>query len=452
MPTAANSRQQETGTFCMRKKYEWTNQSVLAFASGADPVATMENRARALALSAMDEGWSGPPFDPLALAQRLGVALEARGDIPDARLVPSQDNALVLEYNPTRPRGRLRFSVAHELAHTLFEDCAERVRHRGGDVAAGRDNWQLEVLCNIGAAELLMPSGSFTQLANERLSIQKVMDIRKEYDVSVEACLIRLIKLARTPSAAFCASEHEHGGYRVDYVIPAAGYDCPVAVGQRIPQGSVVSEANAIGFTALGVEEWVAGKPLQVECVGLSPYPGSVVPRVVGLLIASDTAQYRPAAIKEVDGDALEPRGSGKRLIAHIIPDTNAGWGGRGFAAQLRRRFPEVWTQFKAETTERCRAPSLGEVYRAEISEGISVVHMVAQHGIGASATPRLRYTALAQCLADVRRLAGCLDASVHMPRIGTGHGGASWDVVRELIEEELVGEGVQTTVYRLPA
>lgn len=246
----------------MTKKYRWTNRSVLDFASGADPVAKMEGQARSLALTAMDDGWGGPPFDPLALAQRLGIATTARGDIPDARLVPIGDGKLVLEYNPTRPRGRLRFSIAHEIAHTLFPDCAERVRHRGGDIAAGIDDWQLEVLCNIGAAELLMPSGSFTQLADQRLSIQKVMDVRKEYDVSVEACLIRLIKLARTPCAAFCASAHEDGGYNVDYVIPTLGYDCPVSVGQRIPHGSAVSQANAIGFTAVATEEWVAGKQL----------------------------------------------------------------------------------------------------------------------------------------------------------------------------------------------
>lgn len=435
----------------MAKNYQWTNRSVLTFAAGADPVTTMESRARALALKAMDDGWGGPPFDPLMLAQRLGFVVEARGDIPDARLVPVNKDTMVLEYNPTRPRGRLRFSIAHEIAHTLFEDSAERVRHRGGDVTAAHDNWQLEVLCNIGAAELLMPSGSFTQLADQHLSIQKVMDIRKEYDVSVEACLIRLIKLARTPCAAFCASAHQDGGYKVDYVIPALGYDCPVSVGQRVPKASAVAEANAIGYSAVGVEEWVVGKPLRVECVGLAPYPGGLVPRVVGLLIAAEGTEYRAPEITEVDGDALQPRGTGPRLVAHVIPDTNTVWGGNGFASQLRRRFPDVWVRFRGEMTAMQRHPTLGEVFVAPIGDGISVAHMVAQRGIGASANQRLRYSALAECLTEVRKMANDLGASVHMPRVGTGHGGASWDVVKELIAEELVDKGVATTVYRRP-
>src|SRR5262249_6210057 len=108
----------------------WTHPSVSLFAHGEDPVVEVERRAPELALRAMDEGWTGPPFDPFWLAEWLRIPLEARGDIPDARLVPS-GQASVLQYNPMRPRGRLRFSVAHEIAHTLFPDHAERVRNRG---------------------------------------------------------------------------------------------------------------------------------------------------------------------------------------------------------------------------------------------------------------------------------------------------------------------------------
>lgn len=434
----------------MAKKFTWTNSSVLKFAAGADPVEAMEAKAREFALTAMDEGWSGPPFDPLLLAKKLGMLLEARGDIPDARIVPAASNKVILEYNPTRPRGRLRFSIAHEVAHTFFPDHAERVRHRGGDITAGNDNWQLEVLCNIGAAELLMPSGSFTELIGTELSIDKVSEVRKEFDVSMEACLIRLVKLARTPCAAFCASAHQDGRYKVDYVIPALGWDCPVSVGQLVPKASVVGEANAIGHTAKGIEAWVASQPMRVECMGLAPYPGSVVPRVVGLLIAAKGTDYAAPEIKEVRGDALEPKGLGPKLVAHVIPDTNTVWGGNGFASQMRRSFPDVWTDFRKEAGAK-RPPALGNVYFGALTDGICVAHMVAQRGIGTSSTQRLRYAALAQCLGEVREKAKSLGASVHMPRVGTGHGGANWQVVKELIAEELVDKGIATTVYSLP-
>ena len=42
----------------MRKNFAWTNSSVVSFASGRDPVQEMEERARNLALRAIDEGWT----------------------------------------------------------------------------------------------------------------------------------------------------------------------------------------------------------------------------------------------------------------------------------------------------------------------------------------------------------------------------------------------------------
>lgn len=435
----------------MATAYKWTNPSVLAFAQGQDPVEMMERAAREVALAAMDEGWTGPPFDPLNLAERRGLKIDARGDIPDARLIPTAYGS-VLQYNPTRPRGRLRFSIAHEIAHTLFPDHDEQVRNRlTHDTYARGDNWQLEVLCNIGAAELLMPAGSFSDWAKETPSIQKVMDLRKQFNVSVEACIIRLVKLSAQPMAAFCASVHDDGSRRVDYVISSSGWRCPVKVGQRVPASSVLEEATEIGFTAIRQEEWVNQHPLQVECVALAPYPGSAEPRVVGLLIEPETAGYSPRAVDEVDGDALQPRGGGRKLLVHVVPNTSHAWGGAGFASSLRRRFPDTWSTFRDHYAREHSTPRLGEVVFADVSDDLSVAHMVAQAGIGQSSVQRLRYAALSECLKKVQEHACDLNATVHMPRIGTGHGGANWQLIRELISDELVDKGIKTTVYRLP-
>jgi O-acetyl-ADP-ribose deacetylase (regulator of RNase III) len=434
----------------MARHTQWTNLSVLAFADGEDPVNHMEAKARELALKAMDDGWDGPPYDPLALARWIKLPVEARADIPDARTVPTADGKLLLEYNPMRPRGRLRFSIAHEIAHTLFADCAAEVRNRGSNSFVAPDNWQLEVLCNIGAAELLMPLGSFSELAGEELSIKSAGELRKRFDISMEACLIRLVKLARTRCAAFGASKHSDGKYRVDYVIPAPGWINQVPGNDVVPEGSAISEATAIGFTSIGDEVW-GDRNLRVECIGLAPYPESITPRVVGILIDREQSEYRPPEIKEVMGDALQPHGTGPKLIAHVVPDTGGVWGGNGFASQVRRRFPDVWTQFKYMTAATPRSLPLGSVFLGTLSNEISIAHMVAQRGIGASQSPRLRYAALAACLSQVCAKAQERGASVHMPRVGTGHGGASWQLVREMISAELVDKGISTTVYTPP-
>lgn len=432
-------------------KFKWTNQSVIRFAQGEDPVALIERKARNLALGAIDAGWNGPPFNPLALADILKIPTEARSDIADARTVPVGKSTFRLEYNPLRPRGRLRFSIAHEIAHTLFPDCADAVRHRGVTEPGAGDEWQLEALCNLGAAELLMPSGSFTQLAGEALSIENVLKLRKDFDVSVEACLIRLIKLSRRRVAAFCASAHSSGRYRLDYVIPAAGWDPPVAVGLSLPNDSAIASISAIGYTAIGDETWAQDETLHVEGVGLAPYPGRVNPRIVGLLTPRGGPSFQAPALKELKGDALDPKQPGARIVAHVVPNTTAPWGGGGFAGQVRRRFPGVWSQYRLVVSSAGGSPKLGTTFLGELSQGTSIVHMVAQQGFGPSDTPRLRYAALAQCLGELRQIAEERGASVHMPRIGTGHGGADWEIVKELIVGELVDRGVQTTVYQRP-
>jgi hypothetical protein len=104
----------------------WTNKSVLRLAGDEDPIAVIERKAQALALKARDAGWKGPPFDPIMIADLLEIPVEANASVPDARIV-LKDRRLTIQYNPTQPRARVRFTIAHELAHTLFPDVADEV-------------------------------------------------------------------------------------------------------------------------------------------------------------------------------------------------------------------------------------------------------------------------------------------------------------------------------------
>src|SRR6516225_1895758 len=91
--------------------------------------------------------------------------------------------------------GRLRFSIAHEIAHTLFPDCQQHVRNRAARAHMKDDDWQLEMLCNVAAAELLMPIGSFPDLKDKALSVDALMALQRQYDVSTEALLLRVVRL-----------------------------------------------------------------------------------------------------------------------------------------------------------------------------------------------------------------------------------------------------------------
>lgn len=435
----------------------WTHPSVRALAQDRDPVTAISELARALVIDVMDKGWRGPPFDPLALADLLEIEVSPTEEVQDARLLASETGKPRIEYNPSRPRRRLRYTLAHEIAHTLFDDWASQVRHRGGPDARS-DDWQLEALCNIAAAEFLMPVGDCGRVAEPDAGIDTFLEEQKRFEVSTEALFIRAMHFRQDQCAMFCASREEDGPrsgrYRLDYLIGARHWTSGVfRSGNLLPERSVVAGCTAIGFTAKGDEEWSSTKaPFHVECVGIPPYPGRRFPKVVGLV--QNTSAGIPAELEDIQylvGNALEPRGEGRRIIAHVVNDKAAIWGGGGFAAALRRAFGAAQEDFVSWVREDANNNVLGHVRLCPVRDDLVVASMVAQRGYGESSKPRIRYVALRECLAQVARYASEWKASVHMPRIGCGLAGGSWDVVEELIRDTLVASGVETAVYTRP-
>ena len=436
---------------------EWTNHSVRKFAGRQDPIAAMARHARAVVLEAMDAGWSGPPYDPIELARIRGVPVRPVDHVVDARTVPT-GTGFRIEYKPTRPRARSRYSIAHEIAHTFFEDCADTIRYRRASRKTPSDEWQLEVLCNIGAAEILMPIAALrrSDLSQMQLKIDRVLALRKKFAVSTEAILIRLAQLADFRGGAFAAActqtGADRGRYRLDYVVPSNAWQ-----GRRtralLPEETLLRACTAIGYTTKTEEVWpIASGRLHVEAVAVPPYPGLQRPRVVGLFYEHDESadQAMFSDIKYVRGDALDPQADGHRIVAHIVNDKTPRWGG-GFAKEVKRRYPFVQNDFIDWQLHTPHSLQLGNTRHSEANSTLSVFNMVAQRGYGPSVKPRVRYKALSQCLIELAAVAARLDATVHMPRIGVGQGGGSWDVVSDLIRSILVRRRIPVTVYDLP-
>lgn len=434
---------------------EWKNVSVRALAGSGNPIDVITERARSLILTAIEQGLAGPPFDPVDLASHLKIRVTPREDIQDARTVPADGEGVRIEFNPHRPRARIRYSIAHEIAHTLFPDCVDRIRHRAVRAELQRHDAELETLCNVAAAELLMPIGSFPELRGESLSIDRLMELRAKYDVSAEAMLLRVVRLTSERCLMFAASRLEEGQfsgrYRVNYAVASRATNSRIATGTLFARGSVVEQCTAIGFTAKG-REIVPGDlgAAQVECVGIPPYPGQKYPRVVGVIIAGPQHRAGAATITYLKGDATVPRGTGAHVIAHIVNDRGLTWGA-GFGLFVRKKWPSVQEEFRRWAVERRREFKLGAVHRSVINENIKICHMVAQHGYGESPVPRIRYGALQTCLHVVAQEALRSNATVHMPRIGTGQAGGSWWIISELIDEALCRRGIPVTIYELP-
>lgn len=186
----------------------WRHRSVLALMQAhksEDPETIIRAKARDLVRRARADGWAGPPFDPLILASLLGIRCRASAALftAEAQLSPQPDRQLLLEFNPHRPDGRRNYSICHEIVHTFFDDCYELVHQRKSQRAAYDPDEEVERLCQIGAAELLMPLEEFGRdLKNVEFSLRSVPELVSRYAASREAVVRRMVRLSETPCAA----------------------------------------------------------------------------------------------------------------------------------------------------------------------------------------------------------------------------------------------------------
>lgn len=147
----------------------------------------------------LDSHWDGLlPINPNVIAQRYGIEVvplnpaDGLSGIADV----SSDGRLIIGYNPTEPRYRIRFTIAHEFAHHMLG-------HTNGQKACFRDfsdgnhryeNPAIETAANRFAAELLMPEKAVT-VAIERQGITKISELASVFDVSESAMYWRLRNL-----------------------------------------------------------------------------------------------------------------------------------------------------------------------------------------------------------------------------------------------------------------
>lgn len=152
--------------------------------------------------------------------------------------------------------------------------------------------------------------------------------------------------------------------------------------------------------------------------------------------------------ITYLKGDATQPVSDGPKIIAHICNDIG-GWG-RGFVVALSKRWAEPEKMYRQwHAAQKGNDLPLGDVQIVPVGPGLWVCNMVAQHGVTTvDGVPPIRYEALDECLKTMSRTAFWHKASVHMPRIGCGLAGGTWDMVEPIIARRLTG--LEVMVYDL--
>lgn len=211
---------------------KWLNSSVVALMKhkaclNETPQETIRRLARAMVIYAKKQGWNSVPFDPELLADLHGIEVGcAESDIKaEARLMPLPNGRLRIEYAGNAPETRRRFSICHEIAHTFFPDCFEQVNYRRRD--HDPIHAELELLCHVGAGELLMPVDEFVAAAASRApNIATADELSRQFNASREAALRRMVDLSNTACCLVWMSERlkpaqqKNAGPEFDFGLP----------------------------------------------------------------------------------------------------------------------------------------------------------------------------------------------------------------------------------------
>jgi Zn-dependent peptidase ImmA (M78 family) len=116
---------------------------------------------------------------------------QQRGEKRDAVLINTADGKQIL-FNPKRPKERIAFSIAHEISHTFFPNSVCGARFRNIHASSSKEANELERLCDLGAAEILMPIEEFQIATNGNYTLRNVPQMAAMFGSSLEATTYRL--------------------------------------------------------------------------------------------------------------------------------------------------------------------------------------------------------------------------------------------------------------------
>ncbi len=153
------------------------------------------------------------------------------------------------------------------------------------------------------------------------------------------------------------------------------------------------------------------------------------------------------AKVNYIIGDATNPQTKGNKIIVHICNDIG-GWG-KGFVMAISKRWEQPEQQYRQWFKSNDNF-SLGQVQFVQVEEELWVANLIGQHKINKdeNGNAPIRYEAILLGLEKVGQFAIDKNATVHMPRIGCGLAGGTWDKVEPLINNSLLQKEIETYVY----
>ncbi|HWA27549.1 MAG TPA: ImmA/IrrE family metallo-endopeptidase [Lacunisphaera sp.] len=270
-----------------------------------DPKQVIRDLARSRVAHAKALRWTGPPFCPREFASIFDIRCrEVTHDIGgDGRILVQRDGRFRIEYRKQSMPERQRFTIFHEFAHTLFPDFGVLLpRHHAPGAALTPEEKEFENLCDIAAAEMLMPMDEFCRdiQARTAIDVAAVHELRGLYQASIDATIHRLIDLEqRCPCSAVFFTDQKgkfegDGPLWVKYSTRGRRCRSFIWPGSIPPKDSVVFECyrNGEDVSQAAKESWLI-KGSEIRCLvkairlpALPEFPDYA--KVVALLICEE--------------------------------------------------------------------------------------------------------------------------------------------------------------------
>lgn len=133
------------------------------------------------------------------IAKKMGIKISyAPSEEYSGMLIRKEGTQALMGINSTEPKTRMRFTIAHEIAHFIFDKkSAVTIDYRNNGNTIVKD--PKEERANIFAANLLMPKKwlqeDFNKIPQENFSKDHIAELARKYGVSTDAMTYRLINL-----------------------------------------------------------------------------------------------------------------------------------------------------------------------------------------------------------------------------------------------------------------
>lgn len=135
-------------------------------------------------------------------------------------------------------------------------------------------------------------------------------------------------------------------------------------------------------------------------------------------------------------GDLLDTKAD---YICHQV--NCQGKMGSGVAAQIRNKWPEVYTAYNNTCIFAKRLSDyelLGLINIIPIDDGQHVINMYAQDKYGYDGAQYTSYDAFWKCLQKIKQMVPKHSSIAFPMNIGCGLGGANWNIIKTMIAEAL--------------